>query len=115
VGGSVLIGSDSLQYEAVYEIVAIAFFAALVVALTLAARRAREVFRIRVQDGRVADVRGAVRADTVAELADVLERARVEQATLRGVREAGRTKLLVDGVPPPVAQRLRNTYDAYAR
>ena len=115
MGGSVLIAAESLQYEAVYEIAAVAFLAACVVALALAARRAREVFRIRVREGRVTQVRGRVGAETVSELADVLERARVEEATLRGVLEGGRTKLVADGVSPPIAQRLRNTFDAVTR
>lgn len=95
-----------------YEIVAIVLLAAFVVGITLAARRAREVFRIDVRAGKVDRVRGTVRQPTVQELTDVLSLARVDEAVIRGVRDRGRTRLEVRGVEPPVAQRLRNTFDA---
>lgn len=95
-----------------FEIFAVLVLGVFVAGVTIAAVRAREVFRIRVRDGRVRDVRGAIREQTVSELAEVLERARVEEALIRGVREGGRTRLVARGVSPPVAQRLRNTFDA---
>lgn len=95
-----------------YEIVAAVVLGAFVLGITLAAVRAREVFRIRFQHGRVQQVRGSIRDQTVQELVDVLERARIRQALIRGVRQQGQTRLVVRGVSPPVEQRLRNTFAA---
>ncbi len=90
----------------VVAVVAVGFVAWV----TWAAARANEVFRIDVRDGRIARVRGKVQAQAVREMADVVRHARVDRAVIRGVRAAGRTRLVVRGTDPPTTQRLRNVF-----
>lgn len=79
------------------------------VALWVAAQRARTVATCRVEGGKVSVVGGALPTRVLSELRDVAARNRIDGATLRIVREDGRPRLLVKGpVAPAAEQQLRN-------
>jgi len=92
-------------------------FIALVLAVAvvgyLILRRANEVFFISVRGGRLLLVRGRVTQALFNDLADVVRRARVGDASIRAVREAGHTRLVANGVSDGVGQRLRNTFGSH--
>lgn len=75
--------------------------------------RANEIFCISVKNGRLLVVRGAVPTGLLHGLADVLQRERVKDATIRAVRADGHARLVASGVSDAVAQRLRNVFGAH--
>ncbi len=92
------------------EVLVIAVIGLMVAVFFRSLSQANEVFHIRVRNGRCRVRRGRVPPALLGDLEDVVARAGVRRATLRGVREGGRTRLMADGVPPSVAQRLRNVF-----
>jgi hypothetical protein len=85
--------------------------AAAVAALAwLLFRRATELCAVRVTHGTSELVRGRAPARFLSDVADIVERARVEGATVRVVMEAASPRLVVEGrnVPEAVTQQLRN-------
>jgi len=74
--------------------------------------RANELFCVSVRDGKCLVIRGNVPPNLLHGFADVMKRSKVERATIRGVRQGGRARLVATGVDEGVAQRLRNTFGA---
>ena len=81
---------------------------ALVVGVVL--MRANEVFFVSVRDGRALLVRGRCPTPLLQEFRDVVERAGVPRASIKGVREGGQPRLRVSGADEFTAQRLRNVF-----
>lgn len=75
--------------------------------------RANEIFCISVKNGRLLVVRGAIPTSLLHGLADVVQRDRVEDATIRAVRADGHARLVASGVSDSTAQRLRNVFGAH--
>jgi hypothetical protein len=72
-------------------------------------RRATELCAVRVRNGSAELVSGRAPARFLSDVADIVERARVEGATIRVVMEAASPRLVVDGdMPDAVTQQLRN-------
>lgn len=83
--------------------------AAVAMAAWLLFRRATELCAVRVTKGAAELVRGRAPARFLSDVADIVERARLETATVRVVMEAASPRLVVDGdVPDFVTQQLRN-------
>jgi hypothetical protein len=85
----------------------------LLVPFSVSLARANEMFVISVRQGRVLLVRGRILPGLYDDIADVVERAAVQRATLRVVRSGGAPQLLVSGVDELVTQRLRNVVGLY--
>lgn len=87
----------------------LAAVALALVALFVAAQRARTVATCRVEAGKLSVASGKLPTRVLSELRDVAQRNRIHGATLRIVREDGRPRLLVKGTISPAAeQQLRN-------
>jgi hypothetical protein len=83
--------------------------AAVVVAIWLFLRRANELCAIRVTSGTSELVRGRAPARFLSDVGDIVERARLDRATVRVVSESGSPRLVAnDDLPDAVAQQLRN-------
>ena len=85
---------------------------ALVALIAVALSRANELFCVSVRDGRCLVVRGQIPTALLQDFRDVVARAGLPRATIRGVREGGRPRLLVSGADDFTAQRLRNPFGA---
>jgi hypothetical protein len=84
--------------------------AALVVPLVIGLRRIDELFVLRIDQGNVRLVRGRIPPRLLGDLRDVLAAAPIEHGELKAVVESGRPVLRArPTLPPPIAQRLRNT------
>ncbi|HEX6243316.1 MAG TPA: DUF3634 family protein, partial [Polyangiales bacterium] len=70
---------------------------ASLVALVWAAFRSRELFVLTVQAGKTRVVRGKPPHGLLQDLADVFERAGVQRAEVKVVREAGKPRLVASG------------------
>jgi hypothetical protein len=77
--------------------------------------RLGEGFRVRIRAGRIADVRGRVPAVLLEQLAALAREARIERGTIRSIRDLRGPRLLVSGVPEPIAQRIRNVVGVHGR
>lgn len=75
--------------------------------------RFNEQFCLSVRNGRVLIVRGRVPASFLADVRDVVKNPPVHNATIRGVREATRTRLHCSGLDERRAQRLTNAFSIY--
>jgi hypothetical protein len=72
-------------------------------------RRANELFRVIVNQGRARHVSGRMPAALFHDIQDVIDRARVSDAVLRVVTESGVPRLLPHpGLTPVALQQLRN-------
>lgn len=94
----------------------IALIAVAVVAfglVWLVLRRSNELFCISVRAGRLLVVRGAVPGPLLHDIADVVRRDRVENASIRGVRADGHARIVASGVADTTAQRLRNVFGSH--
>jgi hypothetical protein len=88
-------------------------FALAVVALIVAASRARELCVLSVRDGQLAIRRGGLPAGVLEALADVVQRGRVARATLRVLRDGGRARVSATGLDEQTLQRARNVIGIY--
>lgn len=87
----------------------VAVAAVLTAGLLWAARRANELFAIRVERGVAAHIRGRVPPALFSAIAEVVARPAIERATLRAVSRGQTPRLEVDGhVPDYQIQQLRN-------
>ncbi len=75
--------------------------------------RRNEAFRLTVRDGKAAVVRGNPPNSLLADFADVLRGNRVANGTIRAIRTASHTQLVVRGLDDATAQRLRNVFGTY--
>jgi len=90
-------------------IVGVAVSAILAVGLVWAARRATELFAVRIEGGRAKHLRGRMPPALFTEIADICGRPPIERATLRAVLQGGTPALQITGaVSDAQAQRLRN-------
>jgi hypothetical protein len=91
------------------EVVLIAVAVVAMGALWAAARGAITICVIEVSAGHVEVLRGGVAPRVLADIEDVVTRPRVDRATLRIVRDAGRARLEAQGaLSSEQLQRLRN-------
>ena len=75
--------------------------------------RSQEVFCVSIRDGRLLLVRGECPHALLQDIADVMERAGVQRATVRAIKTSGGSRLVTDGVDDGVGQRLRNVFGAH--
>ncbi len=72
-------------------------------------KRAGTLFVLVVREGRIARSRGRIPPRLMAEIADIVDRAGVTRARIRGVVREGRPVLLFEGeMDPSAAQQMRN-------
>lgn len=93
--------------------IALAIVVGVLAFASLIFSRANEVCAISVRGKRLLVVRGRVPPALYTDLASVLERAPIERATVRIVKEGGKPRLLARGVPAADMQRLRNVVGTY--
>jgi hypothetical protein len=87
--------------------------AAAIVALIVAAGRARELCVLSVRGGRLSVARGRLPAGVLEALSDVVRRAQVERATVRVLRDGARARVSASGLDPLTLQRARNVIGIY--
>jgi hypothetical protein len=87
--------------------------AALVAAWLIWTARKNELFRLAVQNGKAAVVRGNPPTSLLADFEDVLRGDRDASGTIRAVRTASHTQLVIRGLDDATAQRLRNVFGTY--
>ena len=75
--------------------------------------RMNELFCLSYRDGKALLVRGRIPNTLHQDVVDVLTRAGVDQATVRGVKAEGYARLVCRGVDDGVAQRLRNVFGTH--
>ncbi len=72
-------------------------------------QRATTLFSLIVREGRISKTRGRVPPRMLSEIADIIERAHVVHARIRGVVRDGRPVLLFEGeMSPGTQQQMRN-------
>ncbi|HEX9620468.1 MAG TPA: DUF3634 family protein [Polyangiaceae bacterium] len=92
--------------------------AVLAIPFGLALRRANELFCIQARAGRAELVRGRLPPRLLRDLADIVERSRLDGVRVRVVVEARKPRVLVSSVrkravPGGVVQRMRNVVGHY--
>lgn len=75
--------------------------------------RGNELFVLSVRDGKVLLIRGRIPVALQHDIEDVLQRARVQHATIRAVRSSGHARLVMSGLDEGTQQRLRNTFGVH--
>jgi hypothetical protein len=104
-----ILGLISEAVNDLLTLVGVAVSAILAAGLVWAARRATELFAVRIEHGRATHLRGRIPPALFSEIADVCARPPVERATLRAVLHGGTPALEITGaVSEAQAQRLRN-------
>ena len=83
---------------------------AVLVGLFVVVPRMNELFLVSVRGGQVLVVRGRVPPSLLHDIEDVVQRAGVERASLRGEKTPDGARLRAAGVDEGVAQRLRNAF-----
>ena len=78
------------------SVATILLVAALAVVVLVVLGRANEIFCVSVKNGRLLVVRGAIPTSLLHGLADVVQRDRVEDATIRAVRADGHARLGIE-------------------
>jgi len=86
--------------------------AAIVIGLFLIGRL-NEQFCLSVRNGKVLVVRGRVPGMFLGDVREVVKSPPVRSATIRGVRQADRTRLVCYGLDERRSQRLLNTFSLY--
>jgi hypothetical protein len=81
--------------------------------IALALQRANELFLVSVRDGKTMLVRGRIPPALLAEIDDVVSRARVRHASVRAVKSDARPRLIASGVDAATEQRLRNVLGTF--
>jgi hypothetical protein len=94
-------------------LIALLSLVAAFVGIALAARRAQELFVLSVRNGATRVKRGRIPPALLEALADVMQRASVQQATLRAVRHGDYASLEAEGLTEPVLQRARNVLGTF--
>ena len=87
--------------------------AVALLALLVAASRARQLCVMSVRDGRVLVMRGALPSSLFQGLCDVVARAGVRRASIRVLRDGDRARLEGPGLDPLTLQRARNVLGTY--
>jgi hypothetical protein len=88
----------------------------MVTALALliwSAQRSRELFVLAVKEGKTRVLRGRPPHALLRDLADVFERAQVGAAHVKVLREAGKPRLVAEGLDEFVLQRARNVLGSF--
>src|SRR5690349_9310743 len=81
--------------------------------IVVAMYRSRELFVLAVQGGKTRVVRGKPPHGLLQDLADVFERAGVERAEIKVIREGGKPRLVSSDLPEHALQRARNVLGAF--
>lgn len=84
-----------------------------VIALVIAAGRARALCVLSVREGRLLTMRGALPPAVFSALADVVERARTARGTIRILRDGERGRVEASGLDDHALQRVRNVIGTY--
>ncbi len=87
--------------------------AVLVAAWIFWTARRNEAFLLAVRDGKATVVRGDPPTSLLADFADVLRGNRGASGTIRAVRTASHTQLVIRGLDDATAQRLRNVFGTH--
>ncbi len=95
------------------EIASLVIVAVAVVVVLVVLGRANEIFCISVRGGKLLVIRGAVPTSLLHGIADVVQRDRVKDATVRAVKADGHARLIASGVSDGTAQRLRNVFGSH--
>lgn len=78
-------------------------------------RRAATLFTLRIRQGRVVSSRGRLPPRLLAELVEIVDRAGVIRANVRGVVREGRPVLLFEGeMAPSAVQQMRNVVGQFS-
>jgi hypothetical protein len=78
-------------------------------------RRAATLFTLRIREGRIWRSSGRIPARLLSEIADIVERAGVMDARIRGVVREGRPVLRFDGeMSPGTQQQMRNVVGQFS-
>jgi hypothetical protein len=91
----------------------IAVAVVLVVVLFLL-RRAPELGRLEVRDGKARFVKGRIPRQLLEDMLDVLGRRPLPRATIRIVLDGGAPRVIASGVPEEQLQQLRNVAGPYS-
>lgn len=76
--------------------------------------RADALFLVKIRQGRVSFARGRIPPELLADIADIVARAGVIRADIRGVSRDGAPRLLFRGeMSPGVQQQLRNVVSTF--
>lgn len=81
--------------------------------IVVAMYRSRELFVLAVQAGKTRVVRGSPPHGLLRDLADVFERAGVQRAEVKVLREGGKPRLVASGLSEAALQRARNVLGAF--
>lgn len=107
--GSAIDGRASSAYRGKVRALLIVAFLLTLVFWLWGLSRASTLFVVTIRDGRVARSRGRIPPRLLSEIADIIERAGVVRARIRGVVRDGRPVLLFDGeMSPGTMQQMRN-------
>jgi hypothetical protein len=83
------------------------------VLLLFSAFRSRELFVLRVEQGKTHVLRGRVPPALLEGLSDVFARAKVVRARVRVLRDGDRARISATGLPRFVLQRARNVLGSF--
>lgn len=77
--------------------------------------RAATLFAVKVRAGRIRRIRGRIPPRLLTEITDIIERAHVVDASIRGVLRDGRPVLLFEGeMDPSAQQQMRNVVGQFS-
>jgi hypothetical protein len=77
--------------------------------------RSATLFSVKVKGGRILRIRGRIPPRLLTEITDIIERAHVVEAEIRGVLRDGRPVLLFDGeMSPSTEQQMRNVVGQFS-
>lgn len=77
--------------------------------------RAATLFKVKVRDGRISRSHGRIPPRLLSEISDIVERANVQKANIRGVLRDGKPVLLFEGeMLPSTQQQMRNVVGQFS-
>lgn len=78
-------------------------------------QRAATLFTVKVREGRISRTHGRIPPRLLSEISDIIERANVVHANIRGVLRGGRPVLLFEGeMSPGTQQQFRNVVGQFS-
>lgn len=78
-------------------------------------QRAATLFTVKVREGRISRTRGRIPPRLLSEISEIIERANVGRANIRGVLRDGRPVLIFEGeMEPGIQQQMRNVVGQFS-
>lgn len=78
-------------------------------------QRAATLFTVKVREGRIRRMHGRIPPRLLSEISDIVERANVVHANIRGVLRDGKPVLLFEGeMSPAIQQQMRNVVGQFS-